>query len=80
MSVTAINSSVPRVTSAEVIHFRRDLIADAEQAERQAVEGPYYPEDGIVPETLLAYAKDCRQRAESPRVELVRVLSQFNLH
>jgi hypothetical protein len=37
-----------------------DLISDAKCAERQAVEGPFYPERGITAETLKAYAVKCR--------------------
>jgi len=42
-----------------------DLINDAVQAEDQAENGPFYPERGITKESLLAYAKKCRQEAEA---------------
>lgn len=38
----------------------RDLVNDAECADRQAVEGPFYPERGITAESLIAYAANCR--------------------
>ena len=40
-----------------------DLITDAKCAERQAIEGPFYPELGITEETLTAYAVKCRSWA-----------------
>lgn len=40
-----------------------DLIHDAELAEQQATEGPFYPERDITAESLLAYAADCRAKA-----------------
>jgi hypothetical protein len=42
-----------------------DLISDAECAERQSVEGPFYPERGITAESLAAYAIRCRVQADS---------------
>jgi hypothetical protein len=42
---------------------RADLLSDAEHAERQAVDGPYYPERGITRKSLLAYAAECRSKA-----------------
>jgi hypothetical protein len=45
----------------------RDLISDAETAEDQAVNGPFYPEKNINPETLRAYAAKCRASAERYR-------------
>lgn len=44
-----------------------DLLADAAFAERQANEGPFYPERGITPESLLAYAAECWAKAASCR-------------
>lgn len=44
---------------------RADLLADAEYAEQQAVEGPYYPERGITRESLLAYAAECRSKCSA---------------
>lgn len=41
-----------------------DVIRDAEFAERQAINGPYYPERGISRESLLAYGAKCRIEAE----------------
>ncbi len=43
--------------------LRLDYLADAEHSERQAVDGPFYPERGITRESLLAYAADCRRKA-----------------
>ena len=42
----------------------RDQINDAECAERQAENGPFYPDRGITAESLLQYAKSCRVLAE----------------
>lgn len=42
----------------------RDLINDAECSERQADNGPFYPERNITRESLLAYAVKCRDSAE----------------
>lgn len=39
----------------------RDLIVDAECSERQAVDGPYYPDKGITRESLLWYAAKVRR-------------------
>ena len=41
-----------------------DLLNDAEASEKQAKEGPFFPERNITPGTLLEYAKECRQIAE----------------
>lgn len=41
-----------------------DLLSDAEQSERQAAEGPYYPERGITADSLRAYAAKCRAQAD----------------
>lgn len=41
-----------------------DLLSDAEGAERQAVEGPFYPDRGITPESLMTYARKCRAMAD----------------
>lgn len=45
-------------------HAISDLLADAESSEKQAKEGPFYPEKGITKESLLKYAKECRDNAE----------------
>ena len=37
-----------------------DLLRDAECAEEQADNGPYFPDRGITRESLLAYAAKCR--------------------
>lgn len=42
----------------------QDLAADACASERQADEGPYYPDRGITRESLLAYAAKCRRQIE----------------
>ena len=40
-----------------------DLLRDAEQAERQAEEGPFFPSRGITAESCARYAAECRTRA-----------------
>lgn len=40
-------------------HAISDLLKDAECAEKQAKEGPFYP--NITPESLWNYAKECRE-------------------
>ena len=42
---------------------RLDQPADAEHSEKQAEDGPYFPERGITKESLLAYAAECRKKA-----------------
>lgn len=42
----------------------RDLISDAEQSERQAEQGPFFPENGVTREMCLAYAARCREAIE----------------
>lgn len=42
-----------------------DELNDAECAERQAAEGPFFPERGITAESLRAYAAKCRARASA---------------
>ena len=51
-----------------------DLLADAEKAEAQADSGPFFPERGITPETLRAYAASCRQKAAHPEKSLREML------
>lgn len=43
-----------------------DQRRDAEHAEAQAANGPYYPEKGITRESLLAYAAECRAAMAQP--------------
>ena len=51
-----------RPTHAELFDScRADLLADATQAEDQAKSGPFFP--GITKESLLAYAAECRAKA-----------------
>lgn len=38
--------------------IKRDLLVDAEQSEKQAQDGPFFP--GVTKETLLKYAAECR--------------------
>lgn len=53
-----------KYTNEELESARKaDLIADAEFAERQAEEGPFYPERGITRDSLLSYAYKCRREA-----------------
>lgn len=54
----------------QINDWTTDLISDAEHAERQAEEGPHYPERGITPETLRAYAQTCRAQAADPDTSL----------
>ena len=59
-----------KYTETELADFiTLDLIRDAEFAERQAINGPYYPEKGITRESLLVYAAECRQKI-SGRLDL----------
>jgi hypothetical protein len=44
-------------------HALADLLADANAAKRQVSEGIFYPERGITRESLLAYARQCRESA-----------------
>lgn len=44
-----------------------DLRVDAEQADEQAANGPYFPERGITAESLRRYAQECRERIEQYR-------------
>lgn len=41
-----------------------DQINDAIFAEKQAEEGPFFPDKGITRETLLKYAAECRENAK----------------
>lgn len=45
-------------------HWKSDLLNDAKYSEKQAAEGPFYPEKGITRESLLDYAAKCRAEAE----------------
>lgn len=45
----------------------RDLISDAEGAEEQAENGPFYPERGIDREMCLRYAAKCRAMIDKYR-------------
>lgn len=52
-------------TTAELDnHAIRDLVNDAECSERQANEGPFWPERGITRESCLEYAAKCRAKIE----------------
>ncbi len=51
-----------------------DNLMDAEFAEKQAVEGPFFPERGITTESLLEYAAECRRKAERPNTTLLQEL------
>lgn len=44
--------------------WKVDLLNDAKYSEKQAAEGPFYPEKGITKESLLDYAANCRKQAE----------------
>jgi hypothetical protein len=51
-----------RYTAAELDAFALDdLRRDAESCERQAVDGPFYPDRDITAESLLRYAASCRE-------------------
>jgi hypothetical protein len=55
-------------TADELDHWAiRDLEADVEQSEQQAVNGPFFPDRGITAESLLAYAAKCRAKIEQYR-------------
>lgn len=55
--------------------WEMDLISDAICAEKQAMEGPFYPELDITRESLLKYAVKCREQAgESIPKEFARQL------
>lgn len=49
-----------RIRSAQEELEVRWALADAECSERQAENGPYFPEYGITRETLTAYAQKLR--------------------
>ncbi len=52
-----------RYTAQELdSHALGDLLSDAEQAESQAINGPFYPDRNITPESLRAYASLCRAK------------------
>jgi len=54
----------PHYTAEELAAAERaDHLVDAEHAERQAADGPFFPERGITRESLLAYATECRSKA-----------------
>ncbi len=44
-----------------------DWLADAQHSERQAIEGPFYPDKGITRESCFSYAAECRAKAEKYR-------------
>jgi len=53
-----------RYTDAQLLQFSiDDQLRDAAAAERQAAEGPFYPDRDITRESLLAYAAECRATA-----------------
>jgi hypothetical protein len=62
------------VDESQVSAWVADLLSDAAFAEKQAAEGPYYPEKGITPETLLRYAAECREQAADPKRSLREAL------
>jgi hypothetical protein len=55
----------------------QDLTIDAECAEKQAANGPFYPESGITEESLLAYARECREKVKTPARTLSGIRFQF---
>ena len=62
-----VRAYVPRVyyTPAELDAAAiADWLSDAEQSERQAEQGPFYPDKGITRESCLAYAASCRAKSE----------------
>ena len=61
--------------------YINDLRSDAEQAEHQAIHGPFYPEKDITPETLRAYAAECRAKIPNAGNELAKIrLSTFPMN
>ncbi len=59
--------------------WKLDLIADIEHSEHQAEHGPFYPERGITPESLRAYAENCRRMLEEPEDSLRAALESSHL-
>ncbi len=53
-----------------VTAWQADLLADADHSEKQAAEGPFYPERGITAESLRAYAAECRSKAANAAASL----------
>mgnify|MGYP003349625493 CR=1 FL=1 len=49
-----------------VAAWKADLLNDAENCEKQALNGPYYPEKGITKDNLLLWAAEYRMEAEKP--------------
>ena len=61
--------------------FIADLLSDAEFSEHQAIHGPFYPEKGITPATLKAYAAECRAKIPHASQELAKIrLSTFPMN
>lgn len=56
-----------------------DLEVDIRCAERQAEQGPFYPERGITRESLLAYAEKCRLELQDPDASLRKALKRSNI-
>jgi hypothetical protein len=52
----------PSQTSLE-FDALQDMLSDARQSDKQAVNGPFYPERGITAESLAAYAAECFAKA-----------------
>ena len=59
--------------------FVDDLMRDADSAERQAITGPFFPEKGITKESLMDYARECREKAapKNKSRELSKIHLQF---
>jgi len=54
-----------KYTDAQLLSAKiADLQADIDFAEKQAVNGPFYPEKGITKESLSNYANECRKELE----------------
>lgn len=57
-----------KYTPEELDNFAlADLLNDARCSEEQAASGPFFPQKGITPESLLAYAAECRTKAAKYR-------------
>ena len=55
----------------------RDLVCDAEFAEKQAADGSFCLNKGVTKEGLLDYARECREKAKTPAKTLSGIHLQF---
>jgi hypothetical protein len=64
--VRTLNEQGLDLSKSQVEAWKDDLRTDIECAERQAANGPYFPEKGITAESLTAYAAKCRAQLADP--------------